>query len=193
MYGICAIDENTLAVQTPYNPAFNAAAKSKLGGRFQNGAWVFDARDHEAVRTLVDDHYGFVDGEALCSVRVTLAEELTAARGPVIRLGRVLATARGRDTGARLGEGVRLSAGFVRSGGSSINWLTRIDADTELVVHDVPVRMARRYDPATPKRGITVEILEAVTAPADRAALEAEREKLLSRIAEIETTLIAAC
>ncbi len=62
-------------VVTPYNPSFPTRAK-KLGGRWQGGAWVFDARDEERVRDLCRDIYG-TDGQD-SGRKITVRAEYTA-------------------------------------------------------------------------------------------------------------------
>lgn len=137
----------------------------------------------------MDDYYGYVEGEPLCSVRATCVQELNGFQGPVVRLGRVLAAATGRDGGARLGDGVRLASGRAGSGGSMKNWATVIDEGTVLVMHDVPLRMAQRYVQEPGRNGVNVEVLDSARPAEDRSALEAERMRLMSRIADIETRL----
>lgn len=119
---------------------------------------------------------------ALVSVKVLFDESRCVSQGPFVMLGRVLASAVGRDSGAKLGDGVRLRDGRVRSGGSIKNWLTVIDEGTELVVHDVPEAMADTYVKGTrTKTGVRVEFMPSV-AVADAAGLAAERERLAARI-----------
>ncbi len=175
-----------LVVVAPYNPAFITAAKSDLGAKWNSSAWTFDLRDEAEAMELVRKFYGWNPGMALVSVRVLFDEEKRASQGPFVLLGRVLASATGRDSGAKLGDGVRLRAGGVSSGGSMKNWLTRIDEGTELVVHDVPEGMARNYvEGILHREGVRVELLHAAP-PVDTTALIVERGHLMTRISEID-------
>ncbi|MES2999483.1 MAG: hypothetical protein V4787_02230 [Pseudomonadota bacterium] len=184
--------DTSILVKAPFNPSFNAQAKSQLGARFKDERWVFDARDETAARRLVLERYGYADSEVLVSVRVTVADELKECQDPIVRLGRVIAEATGRDSGARLGDGVRLESGAVKSGGSTKNWTTVIADGTVLVVHDVPMRMAKIYLNEPGRNGLNVEIVGGVSTLAENSTLWTERAKLLARVAEIDAALAEA-
>lgn len=63
-------------------------------------------------------------------------------QGPVEVAGRTIARAWGRDSGAKLGDGVVKLQGRVGSGGSMKNWETVVDAD--VVLHDCPRKVAEK-------------------------------------------------
>lgn len=181
-----------LILVAPYNPAFIAAAKCDLGAKWNSSAWTFDLRDEAEAMDLIQKFYGWNPGMALVSVKVYFDEEKRVGQGPFVLLGRVLASATGRDGGARLGDGVRLHVGGIGSGGSMKNWVTRIDEGTELVVHDVPQGMASSYVAGTrSKEGVRIEFLELLAAP-DTETLASERRNLITRIAEIDKVLASA-
>jgi len=178
-----------LQVVAPYNPYFISAAKSNLGARWDGTAWTFDIRDEAEAMTLIEGFYGWKPGMALVSVKLFVDKEKRVDQGPFVMLGRVLASATGRDSGAKLGDGVRLHDGKVGSGGSVKNWLTVIDESTELVVHDVPEEMARSYvDGSRTKKDVRVEILETASV-VDATALSTERLSLLARLLEVDKLL----
>lgn len=187
-----------IKLQSPYHPNLPARAKA-LGGRFngEDKSWYFDPRDEERVRTLVRKIFG-TDGSSEATDLVTLRVSFPAGwredRDGVFVAGRCIARAFGRDSGARLGEGVILLAGSIDSGGSRARWKTAVAAGSVFEVRDVP-RAAAEAAVAAQSSSIQVEIIEAAstTAPAaDVEALRAERERLLARIAEIDAILASA-
>ena len=188
VYAVSRTDSH-LQVVTPYHPPFISAAKSQLGAKWTGDSWNFELRDEAEALGLIEKFYGWKPGMAFVSVKVFFDEEKCVGRGPFVMLGRTLVSAEGRDSGARLGDGVRLHTGSVGSGGSMKNWLTVVDADTELVVHDVPEAMARSYaEGRRTKDGVRVEI-QRTASVVDVAALAVERQDLLARIALVDKLL----
>lgn len=181
---------NMVAVNAPYNSEFISAAK-RLGGRWNAPEWVFDARDEARVRALLIECYG-TDGEVadLVTIRIEWTENESAKRASIEANGRTIARADGRDSGARLGDGVVLLDGEFGSGGSRANWTTTARAGTVVLVRDFP-RAAAEALVAAPGRGRQYSIEpEAPEAPVvDADALRAERERLVARIAEIDALL----
>ena len=181
--------ENKIVVESPYHPRFPHRAK-KLGGRWDSGAkeWTFDARDEERVRALCLEIYG-EDGNGtsdLVTVRVSFEKDCWAAAAGYFVAGRCVGRAFGRDSGARLGEGVVVIEGSVSSGGSRKNWTTFVKAGTVIEIRDLP-RTAAEGEVKSPADDYTVEIVEAVCER--KAALEADAEKLRERLAVIEAEL----
>lgn len=179
---------NEISVSSPFNPAFVRRAKY-LGGKWnaETKVWTFDARDEEDVRALCLDIYG-IDGSPvkLVDVRVTYNYSECSDRDAIYFCGREIARAWGRDSGAKLGNGVKLVKGKVHSGGSVKNWATIIEKGTVLVIRDVPEPIALRECGKNDLR--LVEILPS-TPVVDIAALKVERDKLVARIAEIDSIL----
>ena len=178
-----------LLVTIPYNPNFIRDAKTELGGRWSAPHWVFDLRDEAEAMALIARYYDWSPGMRLVSAKVVFNVEVVGCQAPVVLLGRVLAVATGRDSGAKCGDGVRLRAGTVTSGGSVKNWTTVVEEGTELAVHDVPESMVQNYvGGRRSKVGVVVEFLETVPV-VDIVALRCERTYLLERIAEIDALL----
>ena len=180
----------TLSVHSPYNTDFVAKAR-KIAGKWDGDhrAWTFDVRNEAKVRALLTEVYG-TDGAAVAdvvSVRIKLVDGADCAAGPITIAGRVIARAFGRDSGAKLGEGVVVEAGGFSSGGSMKNWRTTSRAGTVILLHDFPrAAIAKVQDEDGDVD--TIEIVE--PAPTiDREALTAERERLLVRLAEIDKAL----
>ena len=193
--------DSHVSVESPYSEAFVAAARQR-GGRWDRAAkaWTFDARDEAAVRELCREHYG-TDGTAdvaRVDVRLTALRHVTAERDSV-RLGnRTIARATGRDSGARLGDGVvietgdladygikRGSDGTISSGGSVQYWETIVGEGTVLLVRDLSEHDLGEVN----ERDWRVETVEA--SPIDADALREERERLVARLAEIDAALDA--
>lgn len=184
---------NRTSLYTPYHPKLPSRAK-KLGGKFDSGekAWVFDARDEARVRQLALDIYG-TDGTdtEIATVRIQVGnEEWVSARNQGLFLGgQLLAKAKHRDSGARPEEGVVVLEGRLGSGGSMANPVTIAEPHTVLEVRDVPRGAAERMIEAVEKTP-AVDSAEIVDdQQASRAALEAERERLVARLAEIDAEL----
>ncbi|GAP37882.1 hypothetical protein [Piscinibacter sakaiensis] len=184
-------DANTIRVVSPYLPAFVAAAK-RLGGRWQAPAWVFDARDDARVREALLQHYGTDGAEAsgpVVTLRVVWKPEHSAYSAPIRLAGREIAKAFGRDSGARICEGVVLLEGNFGSGGSVKNWKTCVGSKgATVLVRDVPATWVQRLadEPADGVVSVEVEPEEPVI---DREALAAERGRLVARLAEIDKLL----
>ncbi|TAH58204.1 MAG: hypothetical protein EWM48_02045 [Sphaerochaeta sp.] len=171
-------------IVSPYNPEFVDKIK-KMGGRWDSAAkvWTVDPRNVEMVRQAMREVYGQDDRPAdLVSVKVTMLSSKSEGRGPVVMLGRTIASAWGRDSGARIGEGVVFVEGGADSGGSVKNWETVVTKGSVIIIHDVPRALAE----ANPE-GLTLEILAEETP--NLAALQEERERLLARVAEIDAIL----
>ena len=181
-----------ISVASPFHPAFVNRAK-ELGGKWDSTAkvWTFDARDEDDVRALCRAVYG-TDGSPdtkLVDLRITFKSGARAGQRAVYVCGREIARAWGRDSGAKLGEGVKLVEGRITSGGSSKNWATVVDAGSVFIVRDVPEAKARAEAEACNTDEFSIEILTSAPAAVDVSALQAEREKLVARMAEIDAIL----
>ncbi|HAM57562.1 MAG TPA: hypothetical protein DCQ64_19975 [Candidatus Rokubacteria bacterium] len=187
------ITGSVLRVVAPYNSNFVAAAK-RLGGKWSDGAWTFDARDDARVRALCVETYG-TDGQTsdLVTLRIAWSERSAAAQDVVSVRGRTIARATGRDSGAKLGDGIVVLAGGFGSGGSHKNWETTVWDGTVVLVRDFPRAaamdlVAKTATGETKKRAYTIEV-EAEAVVVDREALAAERARLVARLAEIDGLL----
>lgn len=181
-----------LLVDSPYCDRFVSRARS-LGGRWAGGQWRFDARNEDLVREALIEFYG-TDGnpdEELVSARVTYPDGCSVWHGNVQILGRPLARATGRDSGATIGDGVALVAGSINSGGSVKNWRTVAEPGTVFLVHDLPRAAIKRLAAklaADPESLAHVEVLVPQSAT-DESTLRQERERLLARVTEIDQLL----
>lgn len=177
-------NDTIIRVQSPYNSEFVRDAK-RLGGKWRDKQWVFDARDESRVRDLCRRVYG-TDGTVSDTVtlRVEWREADAVTCGAITVGGRTIARAIGRDSGARLGDGVVLLNGEFRSGGSTHNWSTTVDAGTVVLVRDFSRTLAESLE-----SGVCVTYAIEPDGDVDRDALIAERETLLRRVAEIDRLL----
>lgn len=182
-------------VESPYNAKFVASARA-LGGKWTAPCWAFDIRDDDRVRELCLQHYG-EDGRTCehVTLRAVFLPGIGALGDSIYLAGRVIASAFGRDSGAKLGSGVVLLSGGFGSGGSAKNWKTVTNSaeGATVLVRDVPRAIADRL--MTPG-GLDGERADSVTIEpespvVDRQALTDERARLVARIADIDAILAA--
>jgi hypothetical protein len=178
-------------VQSPYNALFVKGARL-LSGKFSGGVWTFDVRDEDRVRSLCGDVYGS-DGviSNTCTVRLEMPRGASATREAIDFYGFTLARAFGRDSGAKISEGIVVLEGGFYSSGSVKNWATMAKDGTVVLLREFPRHRAQRIVSGEEKSewpGWTVTI-EDERPPVDIQALEDEKARLLSRLEEIENTL----
>lgn len=180
-------NENKICVESPYNPLLPERAKN-LGGKWDRSrkVWVYDIENESYVREMYKEMYGEWPGEAveLVDVRVKLNDDILVNRDSIYFAGRLVARAHGRDSGARLGDGVIVTEKSFTSGGSMKNWCTVGRAGTIFKMREVP--RTKVQEEIDKNNGVfEIEILSGI----DKEALQAEKAKLLERLAEIEELL----
>ena len=140
------ISGSKLVATSPYHPDLPTQAK-KLGGKWDRSrkAWTFDPRDEQRARQLYREIYG-TDGENQDMPLVDLLvdmDKVAPEDSELYLAGRLVASVRGRDSGATLGRGVIFDQGELWSTGSTkyprIGW----KQGTRLLVRDVPAGIAR--------------------------------------------------
>lgn len=111
----------------------------KLGGRWDGDekAWVFPGFVSDKVEEL-DEIYN----DELITIELKAKEYFSRCNEPILFCGYVVARATGRDSGAKLGEGVSMLQGSVGSSGSMKNWATCIQEGT-IIRLNVPARLYR--------------------------------------------------
>jgi hypothetical protein len=178
-------------VESPYNSLFVAKAK-KIGGKFSGGVWEFDIRDSDRAVALCKDVYGS-DGVTsdTCTIRVHFTGTYMSGTAPIEIGGFSLAKAFGRDSGAKLFPGIVVLEGGFDSGGSVKNWSTVAPEGTIALLRDFPRHRAEEYAESPPHFKIKVTI-EDERPPVDVSALTAEKDRLLSRLLEIDELLSCA-
>ena len=177
-------------VYTPYNADFVTEIKRRTGGKWNAAerCWTVNEDQIETVRKIMVEVYGESDIKEIerVSVRLTFSKDVATHCGSVVLMGREIATAWGRDSGARAGEGVTFEIGKPHSGGSRANWHTIINEGSVVVLSDVPKSAIDIFTEELEDNGISAEV---VTKKIDRDALVAERERLTARLAEINAIL----
>ena len=179
-----------LEVRSPYHPDFPAAARA-LGGRWRPSrrTWVFDGRDELAVGGLLARLFGWSPAPSGEVVTVRVALDRDNAGGAEARLaGRCIARRPGRDEAVVLGAGVVVVGGAFAPRAGSRQHPALIDSDevVTLEVRDLPV------EALTAARELEwTRVGGSGGAGPDRAALLAERDALLTRLAELDALLAA--
>lgn len=184
---ITALGNGKISIETPYNPAFVSRVK-KAGGRWNasNKTWEIDERSTEAVRAIMREVYGQDDmPQELVTVRVKTTKGIDVWHGPVVLFGRTVASAYGRDSGAKIGEGVCFESGGAKSSGSVKNWYSTVESGSVITLYDVP-RLAVEEKLGWSDAYGSYEVMEAAD---PLAGLKAEKEALLKRLAEIDEIL----
>jgi hypothetical protein len=168
-----------IKTHTPYLASFVGAAKT-LGGKWNSneGIWEFPIEIESDVRECVREHYGTDGNDEMVLVKITAKNRHQIKLGPVEAFGQIIASARGRDSGAKVGNGVSMISGQIYSGGSVKNWETCIAAKTQF-----KLKVAKPI--AISNDDWDLEIIPEV----DIKSLRAERARLELRIQEINSIL----
>lgn len=141
----------------------------------------------EAARKIMKEVYGRDDKPTkTVSVRVCLGKTLYEYGGPVTLFGKTIASAWGRDTGAKVGDGVAFEQGFPKSGGSVKNWVTEVPEKSIIIIHDVPLESVESKFDWKDDYGV-FEIIN--PKENERQAVLREREALERRLEEINSLL----
>ncbi len=178
--------KNTIQVNTQYNPNFIYEAK-QIGGRFNGDTkcWEFDIRNQELVKKILLSIFG-TDGRNnnLVDVVIKVNKKLTSEREPIYLAGRMIAQARGRDTGATIADGVAFINKKPQSGGSRQYWTTEITQDSIFKIFDLPEGALKLLDEY---ESIEYEVISKRFSKEDELIqLKAELELITNRIAELE-------
>jgi len=125
-------EQESAGICTLKTPSFNewlVAKCHRLGGKWDPTvkAWIFSGLVATEVDAL-DEKYN----SKMVGVELTALTSLYTDREPLTIAGFVIATATGRDSGARVAEGISLIAGKFGSGGSVKNWTTRMSEGTTI-------------------------------------------------------------
>lgn len=166
---------NQLIVTAPYHPDFAPNAR-QFNGKWTGNVWIFDPRDTDRICELLIDIYG-TDGtydDELVTIRVTTTDDIAEYRSGLFLAGRCVARAKGRDSGATLGEGVVFLSGLPDSSGSMKNWTTTIYVNSVFDIRDVPKPHALKFAERVKVKigdeilgNITVQLIDAPTPKRD--------------------------
>ena len=185
---IIITDNNQAEVYTPYNSNFVTSIKKQIGSARWDSSkkcWVVPDRSVEFIREIMEKVYGETDiaPQEHIDVKVKFNEDVYCTCEPLVLFARNIVIAYGRDSGAKVGEGVELVEGNISSGGSMKNWKTQIQKGTVLIIRDVCKTLIDDFNDSD----ILVENLD--KAVLNKAKLLEEKEILLNRINEINKLL----
>jgi hypothetical protein len=177
-----------ILVQCPYNTKFILDAK-RLAGKWlsDDKVWSFSTLHEQLVRDLCHKWFG-TDGTVppdLVDVQITFSRARSENEGPVTLYGRVVASARGPDSAARLGEGVVFVEGKAFSRGDHKGWRTIVGEASVVRMTGIPRALAMSKAPPE----VDVSIIEQAKPADETARLQAERLRLVARIAEIDAAM----
>ena len=184
------IKDGRASVFTPFNRDFVTAIRN-VGGRkwdADDKCWTVPEEALPQVRQIMMDVYGETDLPDTCgsvTVKVTFKEEYYERCNDVIIFKKVIASARGRDSGARPGDDVTFLEGKPTSGGSMKNWESVVPAGCVVLLRHVPLSV---WEQDKDSEYYTAEIIDEGK-DVKRKELEEEKARLLARIAEIDKEL----
>ena len=143
-------DAGICTLRADYNEQLVAECR-RLGGKWdpEEKAWIFSGLVESEVEEL-DLRYN----SKKVAVKIHFSEEESAGTGPVTVAGIPIASASGRDSGAKLRDGIAVLSGGASSGGSRKNWYTIIEAGTTLRMYMPEALIKEEID------GVTIERIE---------------------------------
>lgn len=187
--------ERTVEVFSEYNSYFVEGARN-LGGKWRNECWVFDIREEDDVKKLCMEAYG-EDGVNVdqVDVEIVFKDEFYAPKGPIDVFGRTIARAFGRDSGAKLGDGVKLIEGEFYSSGSMKNWRTEAKDGTIVLIRDVSKFLVEQNDNPQIEANIvsinsTKKTDEKESLLAELYKIRAREDEILRRLKEIDPEMV---
>ena len=184
------VKDGRASVFTPFNRDFVNAIRN-VGGRKWDAdekCWTVPEEALPQVRQIMMEVYGETDLPGTCgsvTVKVTFKEEYYERCNDVIIFKKVIASARGRDSGARPGDDVTFLEGEPTSGGSMKNWESVVPAGCVVLLRHVPLTV---WEQDKDSEYYTAEIVDEGK-DVKRKELEEEKARLLARIAEIDKEL----
>lgn len=178
-------ENDKIRIYTPYNANFVKSMRN-LKGKWTAGAWEVRADLIDEVRKIMKENYGRDDLPVkTVNIKVRNTSRLASDYCSGLEMfGRSICYASGRDSGAKIADGVAFIKGGCTSAGSMKNWYTRIEENSEFIIYALPESALNLENPY--KEDIEVEVLEAQV---NKNELIEEKEILLKRIAEIDELL----
>lgn len=177
------IESGQIKVKSEYNKDFIKGSKM-IQGKWNSTYWCFPEENITELRELLLDVYGecgeLSEGvEAAVTVELDLDEYTDIS--DCVRIGSMTVASRpGRDRMVHLSDNTMcIKGGFPESGGSVKNPRVYPKDGTVLRAKNVPVKL---YERIKDMAGVSLVNV-------DRAKLIEERERLLARLAEIESLL----
>lgn len=178
------VENGKIKVNSPYNSEFIARAR-QIQGKWSSPNWVFPEENKDEVKELLVECYGECGdlGEVdTVTIELDLDTYEDDAPNHVLMFGSmVLLERRSRDRQPTFADNVMVvTGGFRESGGSRQHPCVSPKEGTILRVKGVPVTVYNRFKDCEGVR---------LVSDLDTEKLKAEREKLLKRLAEIDSLL----
>ena len=150
-----------LIVSTPYVAELPQILKN-MGGEWNGNDWVFENNEitKKSLKEYLSKFFRFTVGSPTATAIITVNDYVSCERESVRYKGFVLATARGRDTGAQTGRGVKFLSGDIGSSGSVKNWRSYVDKGTRFLIEDFPTEYI-------PSKNFSVEFQALKKTPAE--------------------------
>lgn len=119
-----------------------------MGGTWDGTYWVFseDADTLRGLKDLLRATFGYNQDSRKATVKLKAKNSLSTGKVAYVVGGFILSSARGRDSGAKVGDGVKLIDGSIYSGGSVKNWYSGIDGGTVFKIKNFPLDEMHRYE-----------------------------------------------
>lgn len=184
------IKDGIAKIYTPYSAEFVRKLKKNVGGAswdFGGKYWTVPESAADSVRNIMREVYGYsdIDENETVTLRLTFYEDVSSERSDVIMYGKVLAHAYGRDSGAKVGDGVVCEKGEVTSGGSSNHWKSIVKEGAVLLLCDVNKNIYEK-EKNNSEYDVDTKLVEKSI---DKFQLKQEKIRLLKRIEEIDALL----
>lgn len=178
-------------VYTPYSSIFVKKINGIGGARWNSSkrCWIVPVESVDAIREIMRQVYGKDDSPAgeceTLKLRIIVKKELSNSCDDVNLFGKCLCHATGRDSGGRPGNDVFYVAGKPNSGGSVKNWKSIVPVGSEIILSNVSKLMYEEY---VPNGDVSMELVQEEH---NKGQLLIEKEKLLKRLAEIDSLLLS--
>ena len=186
VFAITPSGDGTCLIRTPYNEWFTKRMKN-IGGRWdrESSGWIVPSDTIDSVRELMKRCFGRDDAPwKTADVKITAKDDIYEGD----TFGYTIAQISHRDSGAWIPKSMKGSVsildGNIGSGGSARNPHVTIDEGTVFLIRDVPLEAIKKRLGLNDKW--EVEVIE--RKPSKQVLLE-EKERLLSRIEEIDIVL----
>ena len=181
------IIEDKVVVTSPYHTEFVNRCR-RLRGKWSNETWIFDDSILEYVREAMIECFNTTGETPYQNVNLLVKDvDLSEYRAPVNLFGRTIARAWGRDSGAKIGDGIVLIKGEIGSGGSVKNWSTNvIDATFQIQNFPEPSLELPDVKKAIEEGWAEVKL---ITKKRDPSVIKSEIHKLEERLSQLKKEL----
>ena len=135
-----------LFVKAPWNPLFIEELK-KLHGKWNpdEKVWTVNSFVREQLNETICKIFGNLSGQTIETVKCSVVSEIKQEQNAIVFLGKVIASAKGRDSKIGFDQDVIYTIKEPISGGSKKHWYSIIPQGSEFILHDVPVDLYQEY------------------------------------------------